>query len=212
VRRKPYSVVLFDEIEKAHPDVVQIMLQIFEEGHLTDSLGRVIDFRNTIIIMTTNVGAAAIQRQTKMGFGAAKSLISDYEAIKENVMDEAKKAFKPEFLNRINDLIVFHSLSRDDLLKIVDLEISKVQKRLLEKKIQIELSQTAKELIIDNDYDEKYGARPLRRSIERLLEDPLAEALLSGDINEEDSVMIDCEEGALVFKPLEVSKVTTPES
>lgn len=212
VRRKPYSVVLFDEIEKAHPDVVQIMLQIFEEGHLTDSLGRVIDFRNTIIIMTTNVGAAAIQRQTKMGFGAAKSLIADYEAIKENVMAEAKKAFKPEFLNRINDLIVFHSLSRDDLLKIVNLEISKVQKRLLEKKIQIELSQPAKELIIDNDYDEKYGARPLRRSIERLLEDPLAEALLSGDINEEDSVMVDCEEGALVFKPLEASTVTTPES
>jgi ATP-dependent Clp protease ATP-binding subunit ClpC len=212
VRRKPYSVVLFDEIEKAHPDVVQIMLQIFEEGRLTDSLGRVIDFRNTIIIMTTNVGAAAIQRQSKMGFGAAKSLVGDYESIKENVMDEAKKAFKPEFLNRISDLIVFHGLTRKDLVKIVDLEISKVQKRLVEKKIHIDLTTEAKELIIDHGYDEKYGARPLRRSIESLLEDPLAEALLSGDINEEDSVLVNRKGEALVFKVIDEAEVTTSES
>jgi ATP-dependent Clp protease ATP-binding subunit ClpC len=212
VRRKPYSVVLFDEIEKAHPDVVQIMLQIFEEGRLTDSLGRVIDFRNTIIIMTTNVGAAAIQRQSKMGFGAAKSLVGDYESIKENVMDEAKKAFKPEFLNRISDLIVFHGLTRKDLVKIVDLEISKVQKRLVEKKIHIDLTTEAKELIIDHGYDEKYGARPLRRSIESLLEDPLAEALLSGDINEEDSVSVNRKGEALVFKVIDEAEVTTSES
>ncbi|MFL3657649.1 MAG: ATP-dependent Clp protease ATP-binding subunit [Opitutales bacterium] len=212
VRRKPYSVVLFDEIEKAHPDVVQIMLQIFEEGRLTDSLGRVIDFRNTIIIMTTNVGAAAIQRQSKMGFGAAKSLVGDYESIKENVMDEAKKVFKPEFLNRISDLIVFHGLTRKDLVKIVDLEISKVQKRLVEKKIHIDLTTEAKELIIDHGYDEKYGARPLRRSIESLLEDPLAEALLSGDMNEEDSVSVNRKGEALVFKVIDEAEVTTSES
>ena len=212
VRRKPYSVVLFDEIEKAHPDVVQIMLQIFEEGRLTDSLGREIDFRNTIIIMTTNVGAVAIQRQTKMGFGAAKSLDNDYESIKENVTEEAKKTFKPEFLNRINDLIVFHSLEREHLFKIVDLEIAKVQSRLLEKKISIELTKDAKELIIDTGYDEKYGARPLRRAIEQLLEDPLAEALLGGEINEEDCVAIDRDGDKLTFTSIEKAEATASES
>ena len=212
VRRKPYSVVLFDEIEKAHPDVVQIMLQIFEEGRLTDSLGREIDFRNTIIIMTTNVGAAAIQRQTKMGFGAAKSLSNDYESIKENVTEEAKKTFKPEFLNRINDLIVFHSLEREHLFKIVDLEIAKVQSRLIEKKISIELTKDAKELIIDTGYDEKYGARPLRRAIEQLLEDPLAEALLGGEINEEDCVAIDRDGDKLTFTSIEKAEATASES
>ena len=212
VRRKPYSVVLFDEIEKAHPDVVQIMLQIFEEGRLTDSLGREIDFRNTIIIMTTNVGAVAIQRQTKMGFGAAKSLGNDYESIKENVTEEAKKTFKPEFLNRINDLIVFHSLEREHLFKIVDLEIAKVQSRLLEKKISIELTKDAKELIIDTGYDEKYGARPLRRAIEQLLEDPLAEALLGGEINEEDCVAIDRDGDKLTFTSIEKAEATASES
>lgn len=212
VRRKPYSVVLFDEIEKAHPDVIQIMLQIFEEGRLTDSLGREIDFRNTIIIMTTNVGAAAIQRQSKMGFGAAKSQGNDYESIKENVTEEAKKTFKPEFLNRINDLIVFHSLDREHLFKIVDLEIAKVQDRLKEKKISIELTKDAKELIIDTGYDEKYGARPLRRAIERLLEDPLAEALLAGEINEEDSVLVDRDDERLTFSTKENVEATTSES
>ena len=212
VRRKPYSVVLFDEVEKAHPDVVQIMLQIFEEGRLTDSLGREIDFRNTIIIMTTNVGAAAIQRQTKMGFGAAKSLGNDYESIKENVTEEAKKTFKPEFLNRINDLIVFHSLEREHLFKIVDLEIAKVQSRLIEKKISIELTKDAKELIIDTGYDEKYGARPLRRAIEQLLEDPLAEALLGGEINEEDCVAIDRDGDKLTFTSIEKAEATASES
>ncbi len=212
VRRKPYSVVLFDEIEKAHPDVVQIMLQIFEEGRLTDSLGREIDFRNTIIIMTTNVGAAAIQRQNKMGFGAAKSLGNDYESIKENVTEEAKKTFKPEFLNRINDLIVFHSLGREHLFKIVDLEIAKVQSRLIEKKISIELTKDAKALIIDTGYDEKYGARPLRRSIEQLLEDPIAEALLGGEINEEDCVAIDRDGKKLTFTSIEKAEATASES
>lgn len=212
VRRKPYSVVLFDEIEKAHPDVVQIMLQIFEEGRLTDSLGRIIDFRNTIIIMTTNVGAQVIQRQSTMGFGAAQTMAGDYENIKEKVMDEAKKAFKPEFLNRINDLIVFHGLSRDDLIKIVELEIAKVQKRLVEKKIKIELTKEAKELVIDNGYDEKYGARPLRRSIERLLEDPLAEALLSGEVHEGDSIIADVDEEQLAFKSDDPAEVASSES
>ena len=212
VRRKPYSVVLFDEIEKAHPDVIQIMLQIFEEGRLTDSLGREIDFRNTIIIMTTNVGAQVIQRQTSMGFGATSSMANDYEGIKEKVMDEAKKVFKPEFLNRINDLIVFHSLTREHLVRIVDLEIAKVQKRLVDKKISIELSQPAKEFIIDEGYDEKYGARPLRRSIERALEDPLAEALLSGEIQEGDAVKIEAGNEKLIFANGREAEVASSES
>ena len=200
VRRKPYSLVLFDEIEKAHPDVVQIMLQIFEEGHLTDSLGRIIDFRNTIIIMTTNVGAAVIQKQTFMGFGAATSMSEDYENIKEKVLDEAKKAFKPEFLNRINDLIVFHSLDRSHLVRIVDLEIAKLQERLTPKRIAMTLSQEAKELLIDEGYDEKYGARPLRRSIERHVEDPLAEAILASEVNEGDSILVVREDKKLKFE------------
>lgn len=200
VRRKPYSLVLFDEIEKAHPDVVQIMLQIFEEGRLTDSLGRIIDFRNTIIIMTTNVGASVIQKQTSMGFGAATSMSDDYEGIKSKVMEEAKKVFKPEFLNRINEMVVFHSLKRDDLVSIVDLEIAKLQKRLVEKKITIILTDEAKELLIDEGYDEKYGARPLRRSIERFLEDPLAEALLGGTVNEGDTVNVVRDDKELKFE------------
>lgn len=190
VRRKPYSLVLFDEIEKAHPDVVQIMLQIFEEGHLTDSLGRVIDFRNTIIIMTTNVGASVIQKQTTMGFGASANLSDDFEGTKAKVMDEAKKVFKPEFLNRINDMIVFHSLARHDLVKIVDLEIANLQRRLNDKQIKLTLDADAKELLIDEGYDEKYGARPLRRSIERFLEDPLAESLLGGQVEEGDNILV----------------------
>ncbi len=190
VRRKPYSLVLFDEIEKAHPDVVQIMLQIFEEGRLTDSLGRVIDFRNTIIIMTTNVGASVIQKQNSMGFGVSSMLSDDYEGVKAKVLEEAKKVFKPEFLNRINDLIVFHSLVRKDLISIVDLEIAKLQKRLLDRKITLTLTEEAKELLIDEGYDEKYGARPLRRSIERYLEDPLAEALLGGEVVEGSNVKV----------------------
>lgn len=212
VRRKPYSVVLFDEIEKAHPDVVQIMLQIFEEGHLTDSLGRVVDFRNTIIIMTTNVGAEVIQRQTSMGFGTTGDLTDNYESIKEKVLDEAKKVFKPEFLNRLNDLIVFHSLEKKSLVHIVDLEIKKLQKRLRNKKIKIKLTSEAKELLIDNGYDEKYGARPLRRSIERFLEDPMAEALLDGTINEGDSIKIVRNGKELKFKVLESAEEVSSES
>ncbi len=210
VRRKPYSVVLFDEIEKAHPDVVQIMLQIFEEGRLTDSLGRVVDFRNTIIIMTTNVGAEVIQRQTSMGFGTTGLMSDNYEGIKAKVLDEAKKKFKPEFLNRINDLIVFHNLARESLVRIVDLEISNLQKRLVAKRITIHLSDEAKELLIDNGYDEKYGARPLRRSIEKYLEDPLAEALLGGEVHEGDTLEVVREGDELTFETVSKSSEEVP--
>jgi ATP-dependent Clp protease ATP-binding subunit ClpC len=191
VRRRPYSVVLFDEIEKAHPDVVQLMLQILEDGRLTDSLGRTVDFRNTILIMTTNVGAQLIQRQTTMGFAAAGSSdFHDMDKLREKVLEEAKRIFKPEFLNRINDLVVFRPLNKDDLLKIVEIEATKVTKRLAARNLHLEFSPESKTLLIEKGYDEKYGARPLRRAVEHYLEDPLAEALLRGDVKEGDSILV----------------------
>jgi ATP-dependent Clp protease ATP-binding subunit ClpC len=191
VRRRPYSVVLFDEIEKAHPDVVQLMLQILEDGRLTDSLGRTVDFRNTIILMTTNVGAALIQRQTTMGFAAAGSSdFRDMDKLKEKVLEEAKRIFKPEFLNRINDLVVFRPLTKDDLIKIVEIEVAKVSKRLAARQIFLEFSPESKLLLIEKGYDEKYGARPLRRAVEHYLEDPLAEAMLRGDVKEGDPILV----------------------
>ncbi len=191
VRRRPYSVILFDEIEKAHPDALQLLLQIMEDGRLTDSLGRTVDFRNTIIIMTTNVGAQLIQRQTTMGFAAAHSSdFHDLDKLKEKVLEEAKRIFKPEFLNRINDLVVFRPLNKDDLLKIVEIEAGKVVKRLAARKIQIEFSPESKTLLIEKGYDEKYGARPLRRAVEHYLEDPLAEALLKGEVKEGEPILV----------------------
>ncbi len=191
IRRRPYSVILFDEIEKAHPDALQLLLQIMEDGRLTDSLARTVDFRNTIIIMTTNVGAQLIQRQTTMGFAAAgASDFHDLDKLKDKVLEEAKRVFKPEFLNRINDLVVFRPLTKDDLLKIVEIEAGKVVKRLAARKIQIEFSPESKTLLIEKGYDEKYGARPLRRAVEHLLEDPLAEALLRGEVKEGEPILV----------------------
>ena len=190
VRRKPYAVILFDEIEKAHPDVLQILLQILEDGRLTDSLGRVVDFRNTIIIMTSNVGAQLLMRQTSMGFAAAATSFSDNEKMREKVLEEAKRVFKPEFLNRISDIVFFRPLEKTDLVKIVDLEVVKFAKRLVERKIELEFAEDAKLLLIDKGYDEKYGARPLRRAVEHFLEDPLAEAILRGDVKDGDTILV----------------------
>ncbi|MDB4512163.1 ATP-dependent Clp protease ATP-binding subunit [Arenicella sp.] len=190
VRRKPYSVVLFDEVEKAHPDVLHLLLQILEEGTVTDSFGRKIDFRNTIIIMTSNAGAELIKKQTSLGFGAMSDEKADFEGMKEKIVDASKKVFKPEFLNRLDDLIVFHMLEREDLKQIVDLEISKVVKRLSEKDIHIVLEDSAKDYLIEEGYDPQYGARPMRRAVERNLEDPLAEHLLRGDVKPGDIVKV----------------------
>jgi len=202
VRRRPYSVVLFDEIEKAHPDVMHLLLQILEDGKVTDSLGRKIDFRNTIIIMTSNVGAELIRRQTTMGFGAPKDT-QDYETMREKILEETKRVFKPEFLNRLDEIIVFHTLSKPDLLKIVDLEVDKVKRRLKLKDIEIVLDEPAHEFVINKGYDPTYGARPMRRAVEKYLEDPLAEELLKGTVKGGDVVQVTVEGDKLAFRAAE---------
>ena len=191
VRRRPYSVVLFDEVEKAHPDVMNLLLQILEEGTITDSLGRKIDFRNTIIIMTSNIGASDIKRQTTLGFGAMAQDQADFEGMKAKILEESKRYFKPEFLNRLDDVVVFHMLEKDSLDQIVDLEVSKLAKRLEEKSIELVLSPAARTLLATKGFDPAYGARPMRRAVERFLEDPLAEALLRGEVKPGDLVSVE---------------------
>ncbi|CDR32876.1 ATP-dependent Clp protease ATP-binding subunit [Criblamydia sequanensis] len=177
VRQRPYAVVLFDEIEKAHPDVMDLLLQILEEGRLTDSFGRKVDFKNTVIIMTSNLGADLIRKSTEVGFGAKMEGL-DYASIKDKIEGAVKKHFKPEFLNRLNDIIIFHPLQKDQLLKVIDIEVKKLKKRLEERQIFIELDDSAKNFLVDKGFQPEMGARPLRRTIEQYLEDPLAEKLL----------------------------------
>ncbi|MGB3118827.1 MAG: ATP-dependent Clp protease ATP-binding subunit, partial [Verrucomicrobiales bacterium] len=201
VRRRPYSVVLFDEVEKAHPDVMNLMLQILEEGTITDSLGRKIDFRNTIVILTSNVGANLVKRNSTVGFtGAGDSSRQDYDAMKGRILDQMKQHFKPEFLNRLDEKIVFRMLEKEDLVRIVDLEIGQVEKRLREKDILLTFDAAAKEMLIKEGYDPNYGARPMRRAVERHLEDPLAEHLLRGNIKSGDRIAVTCEEDGKTLK------------
>ncbi|MDB6007291.1 MAG: clpC [Prosthecobacter sp.] len=194
VRRRPYSVVLFDEIEKAHPDVMHLMLQILEEGTVTDNFGRKIDFRNTIVIMTSNVGAESIKRQTSLGFVAMTQDSADHGSMKGKVMDAAKKWFKPEFINRLDEIVVFRMLEKTDLNRIVDLEVSKVANRIKNKKITIRLDDAAREFLMKEGFDPQYGARPMRRAVEQNIENPFAEHLLRGDIKEGDFVTISFDE------------------
>ncbi len=180
VRRRPYAVVLLDEIEKAHPDVFNILLQVLEDGRMTDSFGRRVDFKNTIIIMTSNIGAELLKRQTSVGFVTESAEKESYEDMKRKLLDEVKKTFKPEFLNRVDDIIVFHSLTKEDLYRIIDIEVNDVKKRIEEQNIEITLNEEAKELLVEKGFDPIFGARPLKRTIQRLLEDPLAEDIISG--------------------------------
>ena len=198
VRRKPYSVVLFDEIEKAHPDVMNMLLQILEEGKLTDNVGRVVNFRNTVILLTSNVGAETIRNQSSMGFSPITDE-STYEKMREKIMDEAKRQFRPEFLNRLDDIIVFRSLTKPDLIQILDLEIRKVTERLKGKNLVLNLEEAAKDLLVEKGYDPTYGARPMRRSVERFLEDPLAEEILRGHLHEGEPIRVHVQEGKLIF-------------
>ena len=187
VRRKPYSVILFDEVDKAHPDVMHVLLQILEEGMLTDSLGRRVNFRNTVVIMTTNLGADAIKNSSGLGFGRATP-DANFEHLKTRMLEEAKRVFRPEMLNRVDDVIVFRQLTREDVARILDLELAKVLERLAAKNIRVHLADKAKAFLIEKGYDEAYGARPLRRAVEKYLQDPMAEALLGGRISEEEVV------------------------
>lgn len=204
VRQRPYSVVLFDEIEKAHPDVINLLLQILEDGHLTDSLGRKVNFRNTIILMTSNLGSDLIRRSTEVGFGAQEGM-PDYQTMKEKIDKAVKKHYKPEFINRLDDTIIFKALDRQSLTKVVDLEIEKLKKRLESKNITISLTQKAKEFLVDKGYQPEMGARTLRRKIEQELEDPLAEKLLM-EGNEPREILVEREEDKLIFKDQDLPK------
>ena len=191
VRRNPYSVILFDEIEKAHPDVINILLQVLDDGRITDAQGRTVDFKNTIIIMTSNAGASRIMEPKKLGFGAVEDEKADYETMKSNVMEELKNMFKPEFLNRIDDIIVFHALSKDDIGQIIGIMLKEIQGRIYEQmSIALTVTASAKKYLVDTGYDKKFGARPLRRALVNKVEDPLAEEILKGKIKRGDSVKL----------------------
>jgi ATP-dependent Clp protease ATP-binding subunit ClpC len=208
VRRKPFSVVLLDEIEKAHPDAFNMLLQILEDGRLTDSQGHKVDFRNTIVIMTSNLGARDISKGTSLGFTARKDEGLDYEKMKERVLSELKRTFRPELLNRIDDVIVFHELTHEQIKQIVDLLMKRVKDQLAEQEMELILSEDAKEVLVKEGYDPVYGARPLRRAIQKLIEDPLSEKILAKEFQPGSTILVAAdEEGRITFE-----KVQAPES
>lgn len=199
VRQRPYSVVLFDEIEKAHPDVMNLLLQILEEGRLTDSFGRKVDFRNTIVIMTSNLGADLIKRSTEIGFAAAPDGVMNYDVIKEKIESEVKKKFKPEFLNRLNDVVIFHPLNKEQLMQVIEIELKKLLSRLSRREVTVTLDEKAKSFLVDKGFQPEMGARPLRRTLEQYLEDPLAEKLLLSP-HEGRHCLVTVENNQLVFQ------------
>jgi ATP-dependent Clp protease ATP-binding subunit ClpC len=208
VRRKSYCCILLDEIEKAHPDVFNILLQIFDDGHLTDAKGRRVDFRNSIIVMTSNIGAELIRKGSTIGFTSrsdeTKTKQMDYEKMKEKLLEELKKSFRPEFLNRIDGVVVFHALTKEDIRKIVDLMLAQVSKQLEEKGIKLQVTDAAKDFLGEKGYDEVFGARPLRRVIQDMVEDKLSESLLRGTFRAEDTAIVDLEKGEIVVHPAAV--------
>ncbi len=203
VRRRPYRVILLDEIEKAHPEVFNSLLQILDDGRLTDGHGRTVDFKNTIVIMTSNTGVELIKRDMGIGFAPqkdeAKARKQSYEQMKEKVMDAVKKTFRPEFINRVDEIIVFHELSEEQLRNIVDLMVKDLQKRLADRKLEVELTEEAKLWLAKEGFDPLYGARPLRRAIERYVENPLSTKLLRGEFSPGDTIIVDYGEDGLVF-------------
>jgi ATP-dependent Clp protease ATP-binding subunit ClpC len=192
VRRRPYSIVLLDEIEKAHPDVFNLLLQVLDEGHLTDSLGRKVDFRNTIMIMTSNIGARQLQDfGTGVGFSTTAKEMAREDDQKRVIENALKKAFAPEFLNRVDDMILFNSLKREHIHEIIDIELDKLFVRIKDLGYNIQLTDAAKDFVADKGYDEKFGARPLKRAIQRYLEDPIAEEIINANLNEGDTIKVD---------------------
>jgi ATP-dependent Clp protease ATP-binding subunit ClpC len=209
IRRRPYAVVLLDEIEKAHPDVFNMLLQVMEEGRLTDSFGRNVDFRNTILIMTTNAGAEAIKNESAFGFQKPDDDAS-YDGMKGRVNERIERVFRPEFLNRLDDVIVFHHLTVEDLKQVIDIELAKVRERLAERGLKLELTEEAKKFLIKKGSDTDFGARPLRRALENFIEDPVSEELLKGEFEGKDLIQVDCIEVA-GKKQLSFKGITTAE-
>jgi ATP-dependent Clp protease ATP-binding subunit ClpC len=190
VRRKPYSVVLLDEIEKAHPDVFNVLLQVLDDGQLTDASRRKVNFKNTVLIMTSNLGARQIVGQKHLGFVRSDEATTSYTDMRAKVMEELRRAFNPEFLNRVDDVIVFHQLNKENMREIVDILLGQLSTRLTSQQIELEVVEEAKELLLEKGFDPNLGARPLKRAIQRLVEDPLSEHILRGDIKEEGKVRV----------------------
>ncbi|MCJ7717574.1 MAG: AAA family ATPase, partial [Anaerolineales bacterium] len=224
IRRKPYSIVVFDEIEKAHQEAHNMLLQIMEEGHITDARGRTVDFRNAMIIMTSNIGADLIQNNASIGFELAldeeNSRKRDYEDMRRKLLKSLKKTFRPEFINRVDSVVVFHSLSKDNIREIVDLELDKVRERLLEKNLQLEITQEGIDLLVTMGYNPEMGARPLRRVIKEKIENQLSDAVLSGKFTPGDIVLVDAtlpendEEGEIILEkgdPAQFGKSLLPD-
>jgi ATP-dependent Clp protease ATP-binding subunit ClpC len=214
IRRRPYSIVVFDEIEKAHPEAFNMLLQIMEEGHLSDARGRKVDFRNAIIIMTSNIGAEMIRRNTSLGFVVkkddAKQEQETYDEMREKLMGQMKKAFRPEFLNRVDGIVVFRALTRDEIKSIVDLELYKVQNRISHQDIKIQATEAAKQYLSDRGYNFEFGARPLRRVIQNEVEDVLSDGFLAGKFEKGDTVEVDLVEGNLAFNSLKSPALEEP--
>jgi ATP-dependent Clp protease ATP-binding subunit ClpC len=207
LRRRPYSIVVFDEVEKAHPELHNMLLQIMEEGHLSDAKGRTVDFRNAIIVMTTNVGAEEIKKQTSLGFQLKRDEKTEertsYEEMRKKLTESLKKVFRPEFINRLDSVIVFRSLNKDDIRQIVTLELDKVTERLAEHEVKLTATEAALDLLAQQGYDPEMGARPLRRTIQLRVEDPLSDALLAGTFQEGDTILVDAVEEDVTLKRAE---------
>jgi ATP-dependent Clp protease ATP-binding subunit ClpC len=215
LRRRPYSIVVFDEVEKAHPEAHNMLLQIMEEGHLSDARGHKVDFRNAIIVMTSNVGAEMIKRQTSMGFALKKDEQTEerlaYEEMRKKLLDSLKRVFRPEFINRLDSVIVFRSLNKDDIKQIVELELNKVSQRLVEHDLTLLPTPAALEMLAELGYDPEMGARPLRRVIQQKVEDRLSDALLSGEFKDGDALIVDVVEGEIQMTRSDKKKESPPE-
>jgi len=207
VRRRPYSVVLLDEIEKAHPDVFNVLLQVLDDGRLTDGKGRTVNFNNTVIIMTSNVGSSDIQQAAAIGFSLTNDGDEGNSVMRQKLLEELRRTFRPEFLNRVDDIIVFNRLAREHVARIIDLQLVHLRQRLVEKRIDIEVTEAAKELLLTEGYDEQFGARPMKRAIQRLIQDPLALKILDGELGEGDTVLVDRDGAAMQFEKKEAVAV-----
>jgi ATP-dependent Clp protease ATP-binding subunit ClpC len=213
IRRRPYAIVVLDEIEKAHPEVFNMLLQIMEEGQLSDARGRKVDFSNTIVVMTSNVGAEIIKRQTSMGFATPRDESADqtgYEEMRDKLLGQLKRTFRPEFLNRVDKVVVFHALTKEDIARIVDLEIEKVRRRLAESGLRMRVTEEAKALLAKEGYSEEYGARPLRRVIQNRIEDPLSDAILSDRFSQGSTLVVDVEEDDFTIRGTKDRRETEP--